>query len=170
MCYELHHFSTKHIESGTNDALQFQFRRVDKLTQSKVLGSHFVDTQSFHAVDVSGNDCFNQEFRQNVHREHFVVFAGHNHVAFASLDTGIEHILFLIPHQPAEIRTVHAELIETWHNPSQHFVDVVAFGNHGQLTVESTEESVWFHLLALWTNRVAKKASAIRCRHSQSGQ
>ena len=22
----------------------------------------------------------------------------------------------------------------------------------------------------LWTNRVAKKASAIRCRHSQSGQ
>ena len=66
MCYELHHFSTKHIESGTNDALQFQFRRVDKFAQSKVFGRHFVDTQSFHAVDVPGNDCFDQEFRQNV--------------------------------------------------------------------------------------------------------
>ncbi len=64
MCYELHHFSTKHIESGTNDALQFQFRRVDKFAQSKVFGRHFVDTQSFHAVDVPGNDCFDQEFRQ----------------------------------------------------------------------------------------------------------
>ena len=69
-------------------------------------------------------------------------------MAFASLDTGIEHILLLIPHQPAEIRAVDAELIETGHDPSQHFVDVVTFGNHCELAVESAQESVRLHLFA----------------------
>ena len=36
----------------------------------------------------------------------------------------------------AEVRAVDAELLETRHNPTQHFMDFISFGNNGQLAVE----------------------------------
>ena len=68
-------------------------------------------------------------------------------MAFTTLDTGVNYIFFLA-HQPAEIRAVDTELIETRHNPTQHFVDFISFGNYGQLAVESAEEAVGRNLLA----------------------
>ena len=62
-------------------------------------------------------------------------------MTFTTLDTGIYHI-FLLAHQPAEVRAVDAELIETRHNPTQHFMDFISFGNNGQLAVERAEEAV----------------------------
>src|SRR5699024_10045336 len=119
----------------------FHFGRTYEFAESEVFGSYFVDTQSLHTVDVTCNDCFHQVFGEDVHWEYAVVFVGHNHVTFATLDTGIYHI-FLLTHQPAEVRAVDAELIETRHNPTQHFMDFISFGNNGQLAVERAEEAV----------------------------
>ena len=68
-------------------------------------------------------------------------------MTFATLDAGIDHIFFLA-HQPTEIRTVDTELIEARHNPTQHFVDFISFGDYGELAVESAEETVGGNLLA----------------------
>ena len=87
------------------------------------------------------HDGLQQIFGVDVHGEHAVVFVGHNHMAFATLDTGVDYIFFLT-HQPTEIRAVDTELIETRHNPTQHFVDFISFGNYGELAVESAEETV----------------------------
>ena len=43
-----------------------------------------------------------QIFGENVHREYAVVLARHNHMTFATLDAGVDHIFFLA-HQPAKI-------------------------------------------------------------------
>ena len=66
-------------------------------------------------------------------------------MTFTTLDTGIKHIFLIITQQPAEIRMVHTELIETRHNPAQHFVNIVTFGNHCQLAVKSAKKTVRIH-------------------------
>ena len=54
---------------------------------------------------------------------------------------------FLLTHHPAEIRTAGTEIIETWHNPTQHFVNVASFRNYSQLAVESSQITVGRNLL-----------------------
>ena len=68
-------------------------------------------------------------------------------MTFATFDTGIQRI-FLLTHQPAEIRTIGTELVEAWHDPSKHFVNVVTFGDNSQLAMECAQESVRGYLLS----------------------
>lgn len=100
-----------------------------------------MDTKRFHTADVTGGDRFNQIFGQSIHRGYLVTFVRHNHVMFAAFDTGIQRV-FLLTHQLAEIKTVDTELVEAWHDPSKHFVDVVTFGDNNQLATECVQESV----------------------------
>ena len=43
---------------------------------------------------------------------------------------------------------VGTELVEARHDPSEHFVNVITFGDYSQLAVESTQESVRRNLFA----------------------
>ena len=63
--------------------------------------------------------------------EYFVILAGHDHVAFATFDTGIQCV-FLVTAQPAEITAVGTVLIGTRHDKAQEFVPVIPFGNHSK--------------------------------------
>ena len=69
---------------------------------------------------------------------------GHDHVAFATFDTGIQCV-FLVTAQPAEITAVGTVLIGTRHDKAQEFVPVIPFGDHSKTCSVRTQESVWLH-------------------------
>ena len=135
-------FLTQQIQAFAYDALQFQLRRIDKFTQSEVLGSHFIDTQCLHPLYVTCQDRLDEELRQDIHRQHTVVFTGHDHVAFASFHTGIQCIFALTAEQPAEVGTACAEVIQTGADPAEEFINITSFGNDSHLRRVRTQESI----------------------------
>ena len=125
---ELRILLSEDIKSFTNDTLQFELAAVHKLCNGKVFGSNLVNAESFLTVNIASNDCLDQITGKDVHGEYLVILAAHDHVALASLDTGIEDIFLLLAEQPAEITAVSAERIEARHNPSHELIGMISLG------------------------------------------
>ena len=90
----------EHVETLTHDVLEFELRRVYKLSHSEILRSHLIDAKLLHAVDVASYDGLDEIFAIDVHRQHLVVLATHNHVTLATLYTGIEAVLLVLAQEP----------------------------------------------------------------------
>ena len=63
-------------------------------------------------------------------------------MALATLDAGIQRVFGLLRTQPAEIAAAGGELLEAGSNPTEHLIDVIALGNHGDLRGVCCEPAV----------------------------
>ena len=95
------------------------------------------------------------DFTENVSREEllevkelfskrltdYIVLAAHDHVALATLDTGIEGIILLAT-EPGKIAAIDRELLQARENPTQHLVGIVALGDDGDLRAMSAQIAI----------------------------
>ena len=106
--YTLVHLFHQLVETVADEFLNREFRRVYKFAKGEIFRSDFVDTQILHFVDIESDDCFNEVFGQNIHRQYAVVFARHDDGTFAALYARVDDILFFLAEQPREVTVADA--------------------------------------------------------------
>ena len=62
-------------------------------------------------------------------------------MTFAAFDACIDDVFLLLTQEPAEVAAMGAEGVEAWHDPAQHLVCVVTFGNDVHFGCMSTKET-----------------------------
>ena len=55
-------------------------------------------------------------------------------MTFATLDACIDDVFLLLTEEPAEVAAMGGEGVEAGHNPTEHLVGVVAFGDDVHLS------------------------------------